>query len=409
MAIFKCKMCGANLEVQEGQKTITCEFCDTTQTLPNLDDERKINLFKRANTLRSKCEFDKAYGVYETIASEFKEEAEAYWGLVLCKYGIEYVDDPKTLKKIPTCHRTEFTSIFDDSDYINTIKYADVIAKDIYENEAKEIDRLQKEIINLSNKEEPYDIFICYKESDSNGERTLDSVLAFDIYKALTKEGYKVFFSRITLENMLGSQYEPKIFAALHSAKVMLHVTTNEEHTESVWVKNEWSRYLAIMRKDDSKVFIPLYKEISPYDLPQELQAFQGQDMSKIGAMQDLIHGLSKILTKEKAQQNADINVVSNVRFDPDTGDEESDALVRKGYAFLRNNKLGKARSTFEEANEIVDSYSAYIGIFALNNNIVGGSPIDIENQLAHLDNEYFIQEDFNDVIRCYFRLDSSS
>ena len=32
-------------------------------------------------------------------------EAEAYWGLVLCRYGIEYVNDPATGKKVPTCHR----------------------------------------------------------------------------------------------------------------------------------------------------------------------------------------------------------------------------------------------------------------------------------------------------------------
>ena len=39
-----------------------------------------------------KDEFDKAYGVFESIVADFPEEAEAYWGLCLCKYGIEYVD-----------------------------------------------------------------------------------------------------------------------------------------------------------------------------------------------------------------------------------------------------------------------------------------------------------------------------
>ena len=83
-------MCGGNLEVQEGMTVCEC------QTIPQLDDEKKINLFTRANRLRSACEFDKAAGVYESIIAEFPEEAEAYWGMLLCKYGIEYVDDPKT-------------------------------------------------------------------------------------------------------------------------------------------------------------------------------------------------------------------------------------------------------------------------------------------------------------------------
>ena len=57
-----------------------------------------------------------AYG-YNTMVKEFPNEAEAYWGLVLCRYGIEYVEDPRTKKMIPTCHRTIPKPIFDDSDY----------------------------------------------------------------------------------------------------------------------------------------------------------------------------------------------------------------------------------------------------------------------------------------------------
>ena len=53
------------------------------------------------------------------------EEAEAYWGLVLCKYGIEYVDDPATGKKIPTCHRSSFDSIMEDSDFEQALENAD--------------------------------------------------------------------------------------------------------------------------------------------------------------------------------------------------------------------------------------------------------------------------------------------
>ncbi len=111
MAVYKCKMCGGTIEVTEGQKVITCEYCGATQTVHSFDNEKKTTFFKRAEALRFKCEFDKAAGVYETIVSEFPHEAEAYWGLVLCKYGIEYVDEPKTGKKIPTCHRTQFASI----------------------------------------------------------------------------------------------------------------------------------------------------------------------------------------------------------------------------------------------------------------------------------------------------------
>ena len=207
MALLRCKMCGGTLPVEEGMKIVECEFCGTTQTVPTNDDEKKVNLFNRANRLRIASEFDRAIGVYESIIAEFPNEAEAYWGLCLCKYGIEYVDDPKTARKIPTCHRTSFESIFDDDNYKKAVLYSDSVAKDVYENEANAIDSLQKDILKIVNKEDPFDVFICYKETDDLGNRTVDSVLAQDIYDQLTNKGFKVFFSRITLEDKLGQEF----------------------------------------------------------------------------------------------------------------------------------------------------------------------------------------------------------
>jgi len=151
-------------------------------------------------------------------------------------------------------------------------------------------------IFEVSQKEAPYDVFICYKEVDSQGERTLDSVLANELYDMLTQEGFKVFFSRITLEDKLGMAYEPYIFAALNSAKVMVVVGTKPEHFHAVGVKNEWSCYLSLIKKDNRKVLIPVYKNMSPYDLPIEFSHLQAQDMAKLGFMQDLLRGIRKIV-----------------------------------------------------------------------------------------------------------------
>ena len=136
MADYLCKACGAHLAIAEGMTVCTCEYCDLTQTIPRVDDEKKINLFNRANELRIKNEFDKAAGIYETIAAEFPDEAEAYWGLCLCRYGIEYVDDPAEGKKLPTCHRASYGSIFDDDDFKNALGKADSVSSSEYMKEA---------------------------------------------------------------------------------------------------------------------------------------------------------------------------------------------------------------------------------------------------------------------------------
>ena len=170
MALFKCKMCGGDLIISENTTIATCEYCSTSQTVPSADNEKMLALFGRANRLRASCEFDKAAGVYESIVADFPEEAEAYWGLVLCKYGIEYVDDPATAKKIPTCHRSSFESVMEDSDFDLALENADPLARRIYREEAKQIEEIRKEIIAVSNNEQPYDIFICYKETDAKGD-----------------------------------------------------------------------------------------------------------------------------------------------------------------------------------------------------------------------------------------------
>ena len=298
--MLKCKMCGGDLELVKGSSLGTCQYCGTTQTVPAIDDDKKARLYNRANQYRMDSEFDKAYAAYEAIVNDEPEEAEAYWGMLLSEYGVEYVDDPKTGKKIPTCHRTLVRSITSNPNYKFACQYADADSRIMYEDDAEALDALQKRVLNASAKEEPYDVFICYKESDENGNRTPDSVMAQDIYDALTAKGMRVFFSRISLEDRLGQDYEPCIFAALNSAKVMLMVTADSDHCQSVWVKNEWKRYLDFMKNDPAKTLIPVYKDISPYALPDEFSHFQAQDMGKLGAIQDLTRGVEKLLGKSK-------------------------------------------------------------------------------------------------------------
>ena len=358
MAVIKCKMCGGDLILTEGQTVAECEYCGCRQTVPTADSEKKLVQFERAERLRKNCEFDKAAGIYESIVSEFRTESEAYWGLFLCKYGIEYVDDPATGKKIPTCHRSSFDSVMEDSDLEQALENADAIARKVYREEAKQIEEIRKGIIEVSGKEEPYDIFICYKETDENGERTIDSVIAQDVYDALTSKGYRVFFSRITLEDKLGQEYEPYIFAALNSAKIMLAFGTDYEYYNAVWVKNEWSRYLKLMAADKSKHLIPCYKGIDAYDMPKEFARLQAQDMGKVGAMQDLLRGIEKILPK-----TAPVTVVQERVVVGGSGDNKIASLLDRGNMALEDGDWAKADSFFEDVlNNDSKNAQAYIG-----------------------------------------------
>lgn len=358
MSAFRCKMCGGTLDIQSGSTVAVCEHCGTEQTVPRIDDEKRANLYDRANHFRRNNEFDKAMGIYEHILNEDSSDAEAYWSLVLCRYGIEYVEDPTTHKHVPTVHRTQYTSVFDDDNYRLALKNADTYQKLIYEEEAKAINEIQKGILDISNLEEPFDVFICYKETDANGERTRDSVKAQEIYYELTREGFKVFFSRITLEDKLGTAYEPYIFAALNSAKVMIAIGTKAEHFNSVWVKNEWSRYLSLIQSGGgNKLLIPAYLDMDPYDLPEEFSHLQAQDMSKLGFMQDLVRGIKKIVEYDKPQTTV-IAEAAIGKGSPDTA-----PLLKRAFMFVEDGDWNSANVYCERVLDLApECAEAYLG-----------------------------------------------
>ena len=364
MAIIKCKMCGGDIEISADKTFGTCEYCGSTMTLPKTDDDQRLSLFNRGTHLRRNGEFDKAAAIYERLIGENDADAEAHWNLLLCRYGIEYVQDPASGERIPTCHRASFDSILNDVDYQAALKYSDGVARSLYEKEALRIANLQKDILAISQKETPFDVFICYKESDENGKRTKDSALAQDIYYQLTDAGYKVFFARITLEDKLGQEYEPYIFAALHSAKVMVVVGTKPEYLNAVWVKNEWSRYLALMRTDRSRLLIPCYRDMDPYDMPEELSMLQSQDMGKIGFIQDLIRGVKKVVDAAKPQEAVTETVKETVVVHNEGGSNVQ-ALLKRGNMALEDGEWSKADEFFEQVlNQDAECGAAYLGKF---------------------------------------------
>ncbi len=351
--VFKCKMCDATLKFNQGDSVTECEYCGTMQSLPKYDDERIGNLYNRAEHYRKNNEFDKAQALYEEIVNEHPQDADAYWSVVLCKYGVEYVEEPGTNKRVPTVNRTQYTSVFDDENYKEALKYADEKQRSVYEEEAGKITEIQKGILEISKKEEPFDIFICYKETDENGRRTLDSVLASELYEILQKEGYKVFYARVTLDDKFGVAYEPYIFAALQSSKVMIAVGTKPEHFEAVWVKNEWSRYLALIKNGAKKTLIPAYKDMDPYNMPMEFAHLQAINMGELGFQQDMISGIRKLMAEDDkmggaAAVTASINIA---------------AVLERGFLYAEDKNWEDANACFEKVlNVAPQNAEAYLG-----------------------------------------------
>lgn len=254
----------------------------------------------------------------------------------------------------------QVASILTDEDYLAAVENApDEESRRIYQEEAARIAEIQKGILAISANEKPYDVFICYKETDENGQRTRDSQWAQDVYYGLTEQGLKVFFSRITLEDKLGQQYEPYIFAALNSAKVMVVIGSRPEYFNAVWVKNEWSRYLSLMKHDHKRLLIPCYRDMDPYDLPEELSMLQSQDMSKIGFMQDLLRGIQKVMQ----QPTSAPQVVRVETATAETNAPGVTSLLKRAALFLEDGDTASAREYYDRVLDIdPECAEAYMG-----------------------------------------------
>ena len=352
MISYECKNCGGELE--EISKGIgRCTSCRGVQPMPSIMSVQ----FNRANRLRLEDgNFDDARVIYENIIKENPDEAEAYWGIVLCRYGIEYVKDSRTGEYLPTCNRAIETPIKKDSDFeLAVSKATDEKNRKYYLEQADLIDNIMKDIMQIVNSESPYDIFISFKDRDEYTKfETKDSKKATEIYYALTSMGYKVFFSKVTLKGKAGEKYEPYIYAALKSSKVMVLVGTKPEYMNARWVKNEWSRFNKMRQNGEAKLLLPVYEDMDAYDIPFELTGLQALHMGDLDFLENLKKNIEGFFGESIESRN-ERNIEDNIKKVIESGlnvTDNSEKWNESGEKLLRNGFYEEAIKEFDKAIE---------------------------------------------------------
>lgn len=281
---MNCESCGGALVYAEDGKSAKCPFCGNVYHFKAEKSEALVLALNRANEYRLKNDFDGAITEYKLVTERNPEDSEAYWGLAISTYGIEYVEDPRTKKRIPTCRRTVQKSILEDENYLKALENATEEQKEIYERKAGIIDRLQRNIKRRLEEEEDYDVFISFKSTDEDGNPTKERGVARRIYDELEKRGIKTFFSEVTLRDRIGEDYEPIIYKALYSCKFFILVAASEENMNSAWVKNEWSRFRdRVFDENLTGAGCAVFEGISPSVLPAFLRG-QGINLAKYPA-----------------------------------------------------------------------------------------------------------------------------
>ena len=127
----------------------------------------------------------------------------------------------------------------------------------------------------------------------------------------------------------------------------MVVLGTKPEYFNAVWVKNEWSRYLALIKQGHKKMLIPAYKGMDAYDLPEEFSHLQAQDMSRLGFMQDLIRGVKKIVGSNVSKADT-VNVTADAPISDSFTNTNIAPLLERTFLFLED-------GDFESANEYAE------------------------------------------------------
>ena len=275
-------------------------------------EEDKLNrlheLYHMANGYYFDRQYDKAEECYRKLIINGGKDGEVYWRLLLCHYCIFYQED-ENKRQIPIILNPDLSDPNEMSLRRDLRTYLPEEQFPSYYESLREIDQILDKYRLLKN-EVKYDIFISVKQKTDDGEPTRDREIGIKLYEELKKDNYSVFNSEIT-KPPAGEQYEPYIIAALISAKVLIVVGSSTENMSAPWVKNEWSRFLWMMRREkakrgkaERKLICYLTDGMQPKQLPRGLSASYQAIIDSNRAMTELSASLAFLRKTEEPVKN---------------------------------------------------------------------------------------------------------
>lgn len=236
---------------------------------------------------------------------------------------------------------------------------------------------------------EKYDVFISFKNTDSEGKKTKDSVIAKKLYSYLTDRGLNVFLSEVELEFLGKSQYSKVIDDALDSSRFLIAVGCSRKNLEAEWVRHEWDSFLNEIRsniKPDGEVYV-LYQGMRVKDLPRSLREQQAFDADDDASYEKLFNFINNSMGKgapkkintertaesqitEEIKKNDETAPVKAVHFNHEvhvlsSSQKEKKDILRHIEDELNLTEGSTAYNFFEDL--LNDSHSATISMIEIN------------------------------------------
>ena len=394
----RCKNCGAELDLQKAVNgVVQCMFCASKFTLPKEDiTPAALKFLHDGESSLYICRFDDAYSFYKKAAELSPNEPEAYWGMAISQFKVQYIKDEVNDRLQPICHHLSTENIRDNANYQTALSLATAEQREEYERQANEIDYIKEEFYKLKQTGKDYDCFICVKVTDDvTKQRTADYKHADDIYFDLKGKGYNPFFSERELGDVTGADYEARILYALYTSECMIVVCGKEEYLHTKWVKNEYTRFLRLVgdeQKESDSITIAFYGRPIEH-LPGKNGKIQGIDISSLSASEKItkfVHDhtpearakksqaekakkaneeaiLQEIEKQKEAQRELEERLKS-IREAPSRAESQTSATTRsllmRANQFLSGGEFNSATDYFNKVLDIdPESAEAWIGL----------------------------------------------
>lgn len=387
---YVCKMCGKLLPDTEGSGICECEFCGSRQTVPKLYKDKYAEIYNRACGLRFKTDFEGAEKLFSQLCEEFPEEPEGYWERVLCRCGILYEDEPVSGLKVPVCHRAYGVELADDKDCCAALSLSDAEQSTVYRREASALEMLRRDMLERVGTGESYDVYICCRIADEQGNMTADSIIAEEMFRQLSQEGMRVFYAPETLGDMTEKDSETYINAAIRRSSVLIVISAGAESFASPHFKSEWGRCAAAARTNADKLIAVCIKDTDKGEVPAELADNMIMEASEMSFLAELIRTVRRHIGGD------------------DTGFAEHSAAARSApEKLIRRMNIFLADEDFEAAEEYSDMildaapecWQAHYAKFLAFNGCRSGNDLLLEEVVRSFADDYILRYgyDFSD------------
>jgi len=426
---MECKGCGAQIDIRNAVNgVVECTYCHRIELLAKTTNDDAKHFLKMGEHDLDSCKFDEAYTAYKKASEYDNREPQAYFGMALAEFNIQYIRDvreekdpvTKELKKVyklqPICHEINEKKFIDNKNYKAAMLCASNEQRNEYQRRANEIDYIKQEFNELKKQGLDYDCFICVKVKDEQDNRTKDYTIADDMYMYLKDRGFNPFFSEREIKNRTGVDYEAMILYALYTSECMIVVCGNEEYLQTPWVKNEYTRFISLINDEQKeRDAITIAFDGKPIEkLPGRNGKLQGIDMKGFGASERVLdfvqthtpeaqerrkqanerkqreeERIKQQLEELKAQQDAAreelerklASVQSGGTAAQPTGGATVQSLLVRAKQFLMNRDFNNAKSYCDRVLDI-DPENADAWFYSL---LVANSVSDVDNYITEI------------------------